>query len=188
MCRAFTTEPVDADVVDMLIDAARRAPSAGNTQAMHFLVLEGSQVGEYWDITLPEERRAGFPWPDLPKAPTLIVPFVDAHAYVDRYAAGDKAHTGLGASPGAWSTPYWWVDGGMAAMTLLLGVEELGLGALFFGLFDHEDDVKRAFGVPMPLRAVGTVAIGHPAAQQRSSASARRPRPSLDDVIHRGRW
>ena len=40
-----------------------------------------------------------------------------------RYAEEDKARTGLGAGADAWAVPYWWVDGGMAAMTLLLAAE-----------------------------------------------------------------
>ena len=41
MVRRFTTEPVDAEVLDRLVDLARRAPSAGNSQGAAFVVLEG---------------------------------------------------------------------------------------------------------------------------------------------------
>ena len=39
MVRAFTEDPVDPAVVDGLIDLARRAPAAGNTQGSAFVVL-----------------------------------------------------------------------------------------------------------------------------------------------------
>ena len=56
MVRSFTDEPVDAAVVDRLCDLARRAPSAGNSQATSFLVLDDpAAVGRYWDVTLPGE-------------------------------------------------------------------------------------------------------------------------------------
>jgi nitroreductase len=187
MCRAFRPEPVDPHVVDGLIDLARRHPAAGNTPGTAFLVLEGDDVGAYWDVTLPAGRRAGFPWPGLLDAPVLVVVVVDPDAYVVRYAEADKARTGLGGGTGSWPVPYWFVDGGMAAMALLLAVTDAGLGACFFGLFDHEPAVVARFGVPPGMRAVGTIAIGHPAAD-RPSASARRGRPPLDEVIHRGRW
>ena len=188
MTRAFEPDPVPRPMLDALLDTARRAPSAGNTQALAFLVLEGDDTARYWEVTLPEDRRRGFPWPGLLQAPALVIPFVDAAAYAERYSADDKVHTGLGASVEAWPTPYWRIDGGMAAMTMLLGAEELGLGALFFGLFDHEDEVKVAFGVPAGLRALGTVALGFAAPDQRASSSATRPRPPLSDIVHRGRW
>lgn len=189
MTRAFTGESVAPAVVDDIVDLARRSPAAGNTAALDFLVLEGPrQVAAYWDTTLPAERRSGFPWPDLLVAPVLIVPYVRPDAYIERYGEADKARTGLGQDQSAWSTPYWWVDGGMAAMLVLLAAADHGLGALFFGLFDHEPDVARAFGVPDDRRAVGAIALGHPAGQQRASQSSNRPRPPLHQIVHRGSW
>ena len=58
MVRAFEPRPVDPSLIDQLCDLARRAPSAGNTRATSFVVLEGpDQVGRYWDASLPAERR-----------------------------------------------------------------------------------------------------------------------------------
>ncbi|MBT5140744.1 MAG: nitroreductase family protein [Acidimicrobiaceae bacterium] len=188
MTRAFTPEPVESAVVDRMVDAARRGPSAGNTASIEFLVLEGvEQTARYWDTTLPVEQRSMFPWPELLHAHVLIVPWVDPAAYVRRYDEPDKTSTGLGASTHAWSVPYWFVDGGAAAMTLLLAAENEGLGALLFGLFDHEDAVRITFGVPMGLRALGAIAIGH-RAPDRPSQSAGRTRRPLEKIVHRGRW
>ncbi len=189
MTRDFTEESVAPRLIDEFLDAARRAPAAGNSAAAEFLVLEGSvEVGSYWDVTLAPARRRLFPWPGLLSAPVLVVVFVEPAAYVERYAEADKAASGLGVSEAAWSTPYWWVDGGMAAMTVLLAAEEAGLGALFFGLFEHEAAVKERFGVPNSRRAVGTIAIGHRADAQVPSSSARRGRPPLAEVVHRSSW
>jgi nitroreductase len=188
MTRNFLDEPVAEAVVDGLVDLARRSPSAGNAQAMDFLILAGDDVAAYWDVTLPEQRRSSFPWPGLLSAPALIVPWVQPQAYVRRYSEPDKEHTGLGASADAWSTPYWWVDGGMASMVILLAAEAAGLGALFFGLFGHEPALRERFGVPVGHRAVGAIAVGYPAAHQRPSRSAGRARRDLDEVVHRGGW
>lgn len=188
MVRAFTDQPVSADVVDGLVDLARRAPSAGNSQGWAFVVLSGgAETARYWDASLPPERRATFRWPGLLAAPVLVLVLVRPDAWVERYAEDDKAATGLGAGAGEWPVPYWWVDGGMAAEHLLLGAVEAGLGACFFGLFGHEPAVLAALGVPEDWRAVGTVALGHPAPDE-PGRSATRGRRSLDDVIHRGRW
>lgn len=188
MVRAFGPGPVAADRVDHLIDLARRAPSAGNSQGTDFLVLDDpAAVARYWDATLPEERRAGFRWPGLLVAPVLVVVATRPDAYIERYAEDDKASTGLGASPDDWPVPYWWVDAGAAVEHLLLGAVDAGLGACLFGLFDHEAAVADAFDVPPTYRLVGTVALGPPAADE-PGRSARRPRRPLDEVIHRSRW
>ena len=51
-------------------------------------------------------------------------------------------------------------------------VVEAGLGACFFGLFEHEDGVVRAFGVPARGGLVGTVALGHPAPDRPGRSAA----------------
>lgn len=188
MVRAFTEESVDPAVVDGLVDLARRAPSAGNSQGSAFVVLSGAaETSRYWDVALPDERRATFRWSGLLAAPVLIVVVVRPEAWVERYREPDKVASGLGAGPEVWPVPYWWVDAGMAVEHLLLGVVEAGLGACFFGLFEHEEAVLRALAVPDGWRAVGTVALGHPAADA-PGRSATRGRPSVSEVLHRGGW
>ena len=188
MVRSFTSEPVEPGVVDEICDLARRAPTAGNTAGIEFLVLEGSETAAYWDVTLSPERRDGFVWPGLLAAPVLVVVWCNVAGYLSRYSEPDKRHTGLGATEEAWPVPYWFVDGGAAVMTLLLAAQDRGLGAAFFGMFDHERAVRQRFGVPPDRRGVGTVAIGHPAEDDRPSQSARRGRPPLDEVLHRSGW
>ncbi len=188
MSRAFSDREIQPSTIETLLQQARRAPSAGNTAALEFLVLSGrEEVALYWDTTLPADRRPAFPWPRLLDAPLLIIPWVDPGAYVKRYSQTDKAHTGLGSSESDWTVPYWFVDGGAAVMTLLHGAVDADLGALFFGLFGDEDAVRTKFGVPVGRRAVGCVAIGHPLPERKSS-SVSRPRPTLDQIVHRGRW
>lgn len=188
MVRAFTDEPVGLEEINALVDLMRRAPSAGNSQGMAVVALEGAeQTARYWDVALPAERRSEFRWQGLLTAPVLLVVLVRPEAWLERYAEPDKVGAGLGGDADAWPVPYWWVDAGMAVEHVLLGAVEAGLGACFFGLFQHERPVLEELAVPDGWRAVGTVALGHPAPDE-PGLSASRPRPSLDEVLHRGRW
>jgi nitroreductase len=185
MVRNFTGEPPPDAALDRVLDAARRAPSAGNTAALDLLVLQGpEETARYWSVTLPDP--AGFRWQGLLRAPVLVIPVVRPDAYPERYGEADKAPTGLGRLD-AWTLPYWWVDGGMAVQALLLAAVAEGLGACFFGQFAHEEAVLAAFGVPGGHRALGTVALGPPAPDE-PGRSAARPRRPLDEVVHRGGW
>ena len=66
MARSFHDEPVDDATLERVLDAARRAPSAGHAQGTELLVLQGSAARtRFWDLALPEERRADFAWPGL---------------------------------------------------------------------------------------------------------------------------
>jgi nitroreductase len=189
MIRAYRPDPVDATALQRALAAGRRAPSAGNTDARSFLVLEGADTARYWDVSLPLEHRESFPWPGLLVAPVLVVVLVRPDAYVRRYAEPDKARTGLGTGIDAWPVPYWWVDGGMAAQAVIDTARGETLGVCFFGLFAHEAALLGAFGVPDEWRAVGTIALGHPDLDhERPSRSSRRVRPPLDAMVHRGHW
>jgi nitroreductase len=188
MVRAFSDQPLDPQELDSLLDLARRGPSAGNTQATSFLVLDRPDaVRAYWDTTLPEPRRRSFRWQQLLDAPALVVVMTKPHAYVDRYAESDKAHPDLGTGLDAWSVPFWWVDAGAVGQNLLLLAVDAGLGACLFGLFNHEGPVRERFGVPEGHRLVATIALGHPLPDE-PGRSARRSPSGLSTVVHRNHW
>ena len=188
MTRDFTDASIDASTVNELLRSAQFGPRAGNTHAIEFLVLEKKQVEQYWETTFSEETRSNFAWPRLFNAQVLILVWVNPDSYVSRYAEADKRKSGLGDGISSWTTPYWWVDGGMAAMTILLGAEAIGLGALFFGLFEHEEKVKSRFGIPEAFKSIGVIALGVAANEQKKSMSTKRDKQKLNDVVHRGRW
>ena len=192
MTRAFDPAPVDPAVIDDMVDLASRAPSAGKAQGWHLVVLEGDDTALFWDTTLPAVRRDSFRWQQLLSAPVIALPFADAKAYTDRYAEPDKVQTGLGAGTDAWPVPYWTIDASMSVMTLLLAAEDVALGALFFGVFRGERELRQVLGVPPWLELLGALAIGHPTARSGDDTnpgrSADRRRRQPGEIIHRGRW
>ncbi len=189
MTRSFRTDPLPEGLLDDMVDLASRAPSAGKTQGWHAVTLEGDDTAVFWDITLPEDRRATFRWQRLIDAPVILLPFADPQAYVDRYAEPDKARTGLGAGADAWPVPYWTIDASMAVMTLLLAAEDAGLGALFFGVFRGEAQLRETLGVPDHLELLGALALGFAAdVDDGAGRSSARPRRRPDQIISRGRW
>jgi nitroreductase len=193
MTRAFDARPIEAGVLDELVDLASRAPSAGKTQGWHLVVLEGDDTARFWDATLPAVRRDSFRWQHLLTAPVIALPLADSKAYVDRYAEPDKVQTGLGAGAGAWPVPYWTIDTSMAVMALLLAAEDAGLGALFFGVFRGERQLRHDLGIPNGLELLGAIALGHPLAESADPASgpgrsAGRSRRTAHQIVHRGGW
>ena len=184
MCRDFTAEPLAPELVDRLLDRARRAPSAGHTQGWSFLVLdEPVGIERFWSLSADEAWLESPSLPGLLRAPVIVVPWYSRQAYEARYAEGDKA-----GSPRL-EVPYWMVDTSFAVMILLLGAVAEGLGALFFRLRPGVEERLRAeFGVPAEWSPLGALALGWPAGEGGPSGSARRGRKPLADVVHRGRW
>jgi nitroreductase len=182
MVRNFSDRPLPPEVVDRLVANAQRGPSAGFTQGVELLVLEGpEQTSRYWDVSLPPERRDGFRWDGLLRAPLLIIPFSSEQAYRRRYAERDK---GVAQEDQRWLVPYWHVDAAFAALLVLLSAVDAGLGALFFAVF-HPDAVRREFGVPQTFEPVGAVAVGYPLPDEPSPSLTRGRRT---DQVHRGQW
>ena len=188
MTRAFLSEPIGVETLHALIDLALRAPSAGKTQGTHFVVLDGDDVAAFWNDTLPSEKRANFRWKQLLDAPVIILPFVDPIAYVARYSEPDKQATGLGEGVDAWPTPYWTVDGSFAVMSLLLAAHDADLGALFFAVFNGEQQLRNRLGVPDHMQLLGAIAIGHAVRSDEKGRSAARPRRPIEEAIHLSRW
>src|SRR5207253_9512857 len=140
----------------------------------------------YWDGVGPDDADA-FRWQDLYRAPLLIVCLSNKKAYLDRYAEQDKGWTDR--SEAHWPAPYWDIDTGMAALLMLLTAVDAGLGALFFGVPPEKiATLREAFGIPLELHPIGTVAVGFPKPFDPPSPSLKRGHRPADEVIHRGRW
>lgn len=188
MTRSFLATSVSVDIVNECVDLASRSPSAGKSQGWNLLMLEGSEVMDYWDIALPESRRSSFAFPGLLQAPILLLSLADRQAYLHRYSEPDKDATQLGESLDAWPAPYWTIDASFATMTLLLALEERGLGTLFFAHV-HEESLREKFDIPSHVEILGAIAVGYPdhSADRRGRSATRRRRTS-SEIIHRQRW
>ncbi|SRR5712692_5729457 len=187
MVRTFADQPVDRVALERILSNGQRGPSAGFTQGIAFLVLEGAErTGAFWDAATghdPDRRGEG-----LRAAPVLILPLSSKQAYLDRYAEPDKGWTDR--DEARWPAPFWDVDAAFATMLMLLTVVDEGLGALFFGLYPETiSAVKAVFRVPDEWDPIGGLAIGRAAAVDpvRSSAHSR-PRRTPEDVVHWGHW
>ena len=83
----------------------------------------------YWDVTLPERRRAGFPLARPAAGPGAGRPRRGPRRLRGAATARPtRPRTGLGDGAEAWPVPYWFVDGGAAVMALLLAAEAARAG------------------------------------------------------------
>ena len=188
MVRAFQDRPVPRGALGRVLEAGRRAPSAGFTQGVDLLVLETAAEREmFWEAATDAQWRAAHPrHAGTRRAPVIVVPLTGPGPYVRRYSEPDKAGSGLHEEAG-WPVPYWWVDAGCALMAMLVAAVDEGLGALFMGLFRGEEGVRRACGVGEDLRPVGALLLGW-AAPDTASPSLARGRRARGSQVHAGRY
>ena len=186
MVRRFVNRPVERDALDLILANALRAPSAGFSQGWAFVVLEGDDRRLFWETTRPSAPFDPSPG-SLHAAGAVILPLAHKQAYLDRYSQPDKAGFGMDREEG-WPVAYWDIDVAFACQTMLLTAVDLGLGALFFGIFHGGAELQAALGVPAGYGPIGALAVGHPLPGERSSPSLKTGRRPQSEVVHYGRW
>ncbi len=186
MVRNYTDDPVDGDALDRILDRAQRAPSAGFSQGVFFVVVtDEDRRREIAQLAHEDEYVAdGFdPW--ISRAPVHVIICVSKDAYLERYSEPDKGGPdGEAGTEEGWPVPYWWVDAGASMMLLLLAVVDEGLAAGFLGSHNL-GDLSTLLDIPDDVAPIGIVTIGHPASDRRSGSLARGRRT---DAIHREQW
>jgi nitroreductase len=191
MTRRFVADTPDshfgltAEAVVDWCDLARRAPSAGFAQGVHFLVR--TEVGSTLQ-SLGAHRWFAERQPGVLDASIAVLVLADRDAYVDRYRRPDKVGHGLESDEG-WRIPYWLTDAAMAAQNLLLIAESHGRGALYIGVFRDPTAALASWGVPAQVECVGVVLLGDRSPDDRPSGSpTRHQRRARESVVHLDQW
>lgn len=184
MVRNYLPDSIPAEVVDRILDRARRAPSAGFTQGQSFVVVTEAEKRSAIARLAHEDEyiAAGFdPW--LSRAPVHVVVCTSEDAYRTRYAEPDKSGA---ADAQEWPVPYWFVDAGASLMLLLLAAVDEGLAAGFAGSHSLAG-IADLLGIPPEVTPIGLVTLGYPA-PDRQSGSLRRGWKPIEGVVHREQW
>ena len=163
MIRRFDRRPVPTDVMDRILEAGRRAPSAGFSQGLELMVLDTPEtIAEFWAITRDDE----FPWEDedIAVGPTvLVLPLPDKARYIARYSEDDKIAFGMD--------------------------EEERLGGWYVGITHGERALLDRFGVPADLRPIGIIGFGYRADDEEPQGSwTKRRRRPFEEQVHRNGW
>jgi nitroreductase len=185
MVRNFTDEPVAADVLERIMRATQRAPSAGFSQGVAFVTVTDPGMRARLGKLAGEDQyvEGGFD-PFISRAPVQVVVCVSEQAYHDRYREADKVDDE--GNEIAWPVPYWHTDAGCSLMLLLLAAVNEGLGTAFVGTWEQER-IQDLLGIPADYTPIGVALIGHPAPDKRSG-SLKRGFRDLEAFWHRERW
>jgi nitroreductase len=132
---------VPTETVKQLLQAAITAPSAGNRQPWHFVVVRDAEAKQGLADAAYGQQFVG-------QAPVVIVVCADPTRSASRYG-------------GRGSELYCLQDTAAATENILLGVTALGLGACWVGAFD-ERAATTVLDLPSHLRPVVMIPIGHP--------------------------
>ena len=185
MVRNFADKPVEAGLIERILDLTRHAPSAGFTQGQSFIVVTNPRTKKEIALTCEEEEyvQRGFS-PFISKAPVLLIPCTSEAAYHRRYQEADKVNQN--GTEIVWPVPYWFMDIGCAVMIALLAAIDEGLVSAFAGSKDLKT-LRALLDIPAEVTPVGVIAVGY-RAQDIPSPSLKRGRKADAEYIHREHW
>ena len=173
--RNFSDREVPDNVIKTVLEAAMRAPTAGNLQPYSILVLKKSGL---------KDRIAklfeGQPW--VEKSPVHLIFLLD-HYRLKRWAEAERApftamkclaHFIIGMQ-----------DTIICAQSACTAADAIGLGSVYIGTVIHlAEEIKRLLKLPDFTFPVTLLCVGYPAGGGRSP-TARLP---YEAVVHEGRY
>ena len=156
--RSFKEQDVKEKDIEMLIEAAMWAPSAGNIQPWEFIIVRRHDLKE-------ELAEAAFGQAFVEAAPLVIVVCANENRSFQGYSVRGK--------------PLYCIqDTAAAIQNIHLTAHSLGLGTCWIGAFSEEETAK-ILKVPNGVRPVAVVPVGYPA----ESPAPRNRRP-ISQIVH----
>ena len=166
--RKYKTTPVDDKTLELILEAARWAPSWGNTQCWRLIVVSDADIKNRLADTLNATNPA---MDAIKQAPLLIV------ACAELGRAGYKEGE-LATDKGDW----FMFDVALAMQNLVLAAHSLGLGTVHIGRFDAKKAAD-ILEVPQGYCVVEMTPLGYP-----DQVRDPRPRKELSEIISYDRF
>jgi len=157
--RNYSDQEIEQEKLDIILESARLAPSASNSQDWFFYVVKSRETKEKIAASEPLNTNQF-----LRKAPIVIVGCERSIGVVD--AATGAVLKVVGARNRSWAD----VDVTIALEHMVLTATDLGVGSCWVGMFDGRR-ISGILDMPGDQHIVALLALGYPAA------------PSSDDSI-----
>ena len=157
--RKYSAGAITEEVLRDILEAAMSAPSAGNQQSWHFIIINDRKILDEVPSFHPHSLM-------LREAPVAILVCGDLKL---------EKHVG-----------YWVQDCAAATENLLLAVHAKGLGAVWLGIYPREERVvglRNLLGIPDHVIPLSLIPVGFPA-----ESKPPRPDRYNAAKIHHNRW
>ena len=159
--RQYTGQPIAREDLERILEAGRRAPSAGNGQPWNFVVVTGREQ---------------------------LIELAKVFDRGGRHIARSAATIALVANQpdDGRSRDLLMYDLGQATVTMMLAAADLGIGSGHSAVADQEQ-AQRVLGLPDGYLAIYLIGLGYPADRPLRPLTKPNRRP-FGEVVHWGRW
>jgi nitroreductase len=169
--RRYKSTPVDDKTLELVMEAARWAPSWANTQCWRFIVVRDSEIRNRLadtsiDVTEGRPNRG---------AEAMRVTPIAIVACAERKRSGYFAREPRG--PVTDKGDWYMFDVALAMQNLVLAAHSLGLGTVYIGAFDAIKAAK-ILELPEGFAVVAMTPLGYPDGEPNI-----RPRKELSEIV-----
>lgn len=159
--RKFKNMDIGKENIDILLNAAQAAPSAGNMQGRDFIIVTDRTIKRELVVAAHNQHF-------IASAPIIIVAVANIRRSSSRYGSRGELYAVQ--------------DATASVMNIILAATNIGLGTCWIGAFD-EDIVRDILNIPIGERPVAMVPIGYP-----DEDPVMPQRMDMDQIIHREKW
>ena len=157
--RSYLDKPIEEDKLQMVLKAARLAPSASNRQEWRFVVVRDQETRKKIAKAAGNQAFVG-------QAPVVIAACADTDGHL--MTCGQACYP---------------IDVAIAIEHMVLKAVEEGLGTCWVGAF-YEEKTKEILGIPKNIRVVELLTLGYPAKPCR----AHKDRLAFNEIVMYERW
>lgn len=158
--RAYLDQPIEDEKLNLVMEAARLAPSASNRQEWRFVLVRDAETRRQLAAAARNQDFVG-------QAPVLIVACAETDEHL--MSCGQACYP---------------IDVAIALDHITLAAVELGLGTCWIGAFD-EMEVKKILGIPAQgVRVVELMPLGYP----KDPKAMSKKRFSSEHIVRYDRW
>jgi len=156
--RKYSDKIISQDMIKLFLKAGFCAPSAGNQQPWHFMIIDNKE---------------------------LLLEIEKFHAHASMLKDADKAILVCGDLNLEKFVGYWMLDCSAATENILIAAHSQGVGACWLGIYPKEDRIiktKKLLNLPENIIPLSLIALGYPG--ENKSPSDRFD----DNRIHHNKW
>jgi nitroreductase len=156
--RKYKKKTISDEILQKLLQAAFSAPSAGNQQPWHFVILDDRKILNIIHTFHPSARM-------VTEADKAILVCGDLN--LEKFKG------------------YWMIDCAAAAENILLAAHSLGLGACWLGIYPRDGRVagmRKLLQLPINIIPFALISLGYPAEIKAKEERYNKTR------IHQNKW
>lgn len=157
--RSYQPTEVEQEKLDLILEAARLAPSASNRQEWRFVIVKDKTTRQKLMSAAKGQSFVG-------EAPVVIACCAETNNHI--MSCGQLCYP---------------IDLAIAIEHMVLEATEEGLGTCWIGAF-YEDEAKKILNIPEEIRVVELLTLGYPAEELK----VKKNRLSLEEIVMYDKW